>query len=246
MKILIASPSYDGLVRVEYMKSIMSLTSYLEKINIKWELLTESSTLLHVMRSVMASKAMMDDGYTHLLFVDTDMGFPVSAVQKMIEADKEVIGCAYPYRSIPLHEEVPSGPKTFRTAISEVVPYAVRLLPGQKKLEVKNGICEVGSLGTGLLLISVAALKKMVAIGAAKPYGCHFPYNQWHKHGTYHGFFEHLIVDGQYIGEDYSFCKRWVEECKGRIYAVIDQEILHIGQLPVIGRYIDRIKAGRS
>jgi hypothetical protein len=27
---------------------------------------------------------------------------------------------------------------------------------------------------------------------------------------------------------------------------VIDQEIFHIGQLPVIGRYIDRIKAGRS
>jgi hypothetical protein len=134
MKILIASPSYDGLVRVEYMKSIMVLTNYLEKANIKWELLTESSTLLHVMRSVMASKAMMDEGYTHLLFVDTDMGFPVSAVQKMIDADKEVIGCAYPYRSIPLHEEIPSGPKTFRTAISEAVPYALRLLPGQKKL----------------------------------------------------------------------------------------------------------------
>lgn len=245
MKILIASPTYDGAVRVEYMKSVMASTDYLSKAGIEWDLIIEPSTLLHVMRSVMASKAMMDGGYTHLLFVDTDMGFPASAVRKLIDAKKDVIGCAYPYRTIPLHEDIPSGPKTFRQAVSEVVPYAVRLRPGQQKLDVIDGVCEVGSLGTGLLLISVEALKKMVADGAAKPYGCHFPYNQWHKHPTYHGFFEHLVVDGQYIGEDYSFCKRWTEECGGQIYAVIDQEIFHVGPLPVIGRYVDRIKAGK-
>ena len=245
MKILIASPTYDGAVRIEYMKSVMALTDYLSKSGIEWEMLVEPSTLLHVMRSVMASKAMMDGGYTHMLFVDTDMGFPVSAVRKLIAADKEVIGCAYPYRTVPLHEEIPSGPKTFRAAISEVVPYAVRLRAGQKKLDVKGGICEVASIGTGLLLISVVALKKMVAAGAAKTYGCHFPYSQWHKHETYHGFFEHLVVDGQYIGEDYSFCKRWVDDCGGQIYAVIDQEIFHVGPLPVVGRYMDRLRAGK-
>lgn len=245
MKILIASPTYDGAVRVEYMKSVMATTDYLSKSGIEWDFLIEPSTLLHVMRSVMASKAMMDGGYTHLLFVDTDMGFPLSAVRKLIAADKEVIGCAYPYRTIPLHENIPAEPKTFRQAVSEVVPYAVRLRPDLKELAVTDGICEVGSLGTGLLLISVAALKKMVDAGAAKPYGCHFPYSQWHKHETYHGFFEHLVVDGQYLGEDYSFCKRWIEVCGGQIYAVVDQEIFHVGPMPVIGRYVDRLKAGK-
>lgn len=245
MKILIASPTYDGAVRVEYMKSVMATTDYLSKAGIEWDLMIEPSTLLHVMRSVMASKALMDGGYTHLLFVDTDMGFPVSAVRKLIDAKAEVIGCAYPYRTVPLHEEIPAGPKTFRAAISEVVPYAVRLRPGQKQLQVSDGICEVGSLGTGLLLISVEALQKMLDAGVVKTYGCHFPYNQWHKHATYHGFFEHLVIDGQYMGEDYSFCKRWTDQCDGRILAVIDQEIFHIGQLPVIGRYVDRIKAGK-
>jgi len=245
VKILIASPTYDGSVRVEYMKSVMAVTDYLDKSGIGWDLLVESATLLHVMRSVMASKALMDGDYTHLLFVDTDMGFPVSAVRKLVNAAVDVIGCACPYRTIPLHEQIPQGPKTFRSALAEVVPYAVRLRPGQNKLEVKDGVCEVGSLGTALLMVSVGALQKMVDSGAVKAYENHFPYNQWHRHPSYFGFFEHLVVDGQYKGEDYSFCKRWLDDCEGRIHAVIDEEILHIGPLPVLGRYMDRIKAGK-
>lgn len=245
MKILIASPTYDGAVRVEYMKSLMALTDYLLKAKIEWDLMVEASTLLHVMRSVMASKVLMDGNYTHLLFVDTDMGFPVSAIRKLIDAKVPVIGCAYPYRTIPLHEEIPNGPKTYRSAISQTVPYAVRLKTGQKKLNVSNGICEVGSLGTGLLLISAEALKKMVDLGAVKTYGCHFPYNQWHRHPKYYGFFEHLVVNDQYMGEDYSFCIRWAEMCGEKLFAVIDQEIMHIGPIPVIGTYLDRIKTGK-
>lgn len=245
MKILIASPTYDGAVRVEYMKSLMALTDYLLKAKIEWDLMVEASTLLHVMRSVMASKVLMDGNYTHLLFVDTDMGFPVSAIRKLIDAKVPVIGCAYPYRTIPLHEEIPTGPKTYRSAISQAVPYAVRLRAGQKKLNVRDGICEVDSLGTGLLLVSAEALKKIVEVGVVKTYGCSFPYNQWHHHPNYYGFFEHLVVDGQYLGEDYSFCKRWTDGCKEKLFAVIDQEIMHVGHIPVIGKYLDRIKTGR-
>ncbi len=245
MKILIASPTYDGAVRVEYMKSVMATTDYLSKAGIEWELMIEPATLLHVMRSVMASKALMDGDFTHLLFIDTDMGFHASAVQKLVEANVDVIGCAYPFRTIPLNQPVPQGEKTLRQAVAESVPYAVKLKKGTKKLDVKDGICDVGGIGTGLLLISVAALKKMLKLKVVETYSCHFPYNQWHKHKAYHGFFDYLVVGGQYIGEDYSFCQRWIDECDGKIYAVIDQEIFHIGNIPVIGRYLDKIKAGK-
>lgn len=127
MKILIASPSYDGAVRVEYMMSILALSDHLRARAIEHEVLVRSSTLLHVLRSVMASKVLLEDGYTHLLFVDTDMGFTVSAVEKMLRADKPVIGCAYPYRTVPLHEDPPEDVKPLRRTISSMVPYAVTL-----------------------------------------------------------------------------------------------------------------------
>lgn len=242
MKILVASPTYDGSVRKEYMRAIMVLTDYFRQAGIEWDLRLENGTLLHVMRSVMASSAMMDEATTHLLFVDTDMGFSVNAVKKLIAAKRDVIGCAYPYRTIPLHEEVRDAGRPLRQVLSEMVPYAVRLSPASE-VTVRRGICEVQAIGTGLLLISTEALRTMS--GKVGRYRNHFPYDQWHKHDEYLGFFDPVVLDGRHLGEDYSFCHRWTHDCGGRIHAVVDEEIMHMGPMPVLGRYLDRIKAGR-
>ncbi|HVZ46616.1 MAG TPA: hypothetical protein VHA82_22615 [Ramlibacter sp.] len=241
-KILIASPSYDGNVRKEFMRSIMVLTDYFRHAGIEWDMRIEQASLLHVMRSVMASKALLDEGTTHLLFIDTDMEFSVSAIRKLIAAGKDVIGCASPYRTIPLHEPVKEAGKTFRQAISQAVPYAVRLLPGTA-LTVERGICEVASIGTGIVLISTEALGRMRDSGAVGRYQAHFPYTQWFGHENYFGFFEPVVVDGTYLGEDYSFCRRWSERCGGKVYAVVDEEIGHYGPMPVLGRYLDQVRA---
>ena len=243
MKILIASPTYDGSVRREYMRSVMVMTDYFRQAGIEWDLRMESATLLHVMRSVMASKALLDGDITHILFVDTDMGFGASAVKKLIAAKRDVIGCACPYRTIPLHLQVGGGERTLRQAISEALPYAIRFREGQD-IAINDGVCEVQSIGTGILLVSTAALAQMK--DKVGQYQNHFPYDQWFRHPHYFGFFEPVVVDGRHLGEDYSFCRRWTEDCGGKIYAVVDEEIMHVGSLPVLGRYLDRIKSGKT
>lgn len=245
MKILIASPTYDGSVRKEYMRSIMAATAWLDAQKVGWEWLVESSTVLSVMRSAMASKALMDGDFSHILFVDTDMGFSVSALRKMVEADKPVMGCAYPYRTVPLDDAVEGPHASIRSLISQAAPYAIGFPRELSNLKVVKGICEVDFIGTGLLLISAEALAEMVRKGAAESFRTTFPYSQWHRHETYHGFFHHVMRDGAMLGEDYSFCHRWREECGGVIHAVVDEEIFHIGPLPVIGRYVDRLKSGK-
>lgn len=244
-KILIASPTYDGSVRKEYMHSIFCLTDFFRQAGIAWDILLESATVLHVMRSVMASKALLDEEFTHLLFVDTDMGFNVSAVRKLIEARKDVIGCAYPYRTIPLHEEIARAGETFRKSIGAILPYAVRFAPDTRAVRIEKGICEVQGIGTGLLLIAKEALGTMVEKGCVAKFVTGFPYSQWYRHPEYFGFFDHVKIDGAYLGEDYSFCQRWVTGCGGKVHAVVDEEIMHVGSLPVLGRYEDRLKSGR-
>lgn len=245
MKILIASPTYDGSVRKEYMRSIMAATAWLDAQKIGWEWLIESSTVLSVMRSVMASKALMDGGFSHILFVDTDMGFAVSAVRKLVEADKPMVGCAYPYRTVPLDDAIEGPYPSIRSLISQSAPYAITLPEGVSNLKVSNGLCEAASIGTGLLLISTDGLAEMVRKGSTGSFRTTFPYSQWHHHAEYHGFFHHLTLDGAILGEDYSFCHRWRVDCQGMIHAVVDEEIFHIGPLPVIGRYVDRLKSGK-
>ena len=242
---MIASPTYDGSVRKEYMQSILHMTDYFRSEGIAFELLLEPATVLHVMRSVMASKALRDEDITHLLFVDTDMGFPVDAVRKLIRSGKDVIGCACPFRTIPLHDTVSQSGGSFRKAISEILPYALKFPPGTATIDIAGGICEVTGIGTGLLLISKQALKIMQDKGGLGTFAARFPYSQWYSGETYFGFFEHVIVDGAYLGEDYSFCHRRTESCGGKVYALVDEEIMHIGPLPVLGRYIDKLKAGK-
>ena len=244
MRILIATPTYDGSVRKEYMRSIFDLVEYFNRQNIAWELFLEPATLLHTMRSVMASKALNED-FTHILFVDADIGFSMPAVKKLLDAKKDVIGCAYPYRTIPLHEEVQNLDIPFRKAISQILPYAVKFPPGTKKIDITNSICEVSAIGTGLLLISKDALDSMITASSVEKFKTHFPYTQWFKGASYYGFFEYVSIDGVHLGEDYSFCHRWTNLCKGKIYAVVDEEIMHIGPVPILGRFIDKLSLGK-
>lgn len=212
-KIIVCSPSYDGAVRVEYMKSILRLIEYFRDSNIKFDLIVEKSTILHEMRSVMASKVLHDRHATHLLFIDTDMGFDVSAVRKMIDSGRDVIGCACPYRTIPLHENVNRPGESLRKTISKKLPYNVGFAPGTTEISIANGICEVDRIGTGLLLISKHALKSMHATTRIEHFKNKFPYNQWYDQEEYVGFFEHMKSDGYLFGEDYSFCMRWKTLC---------------------------------
>jgi hypothetical protein len=245
MKILIASPTYDGSVRMEYMQAIMRLTDYFRQAGIAWDIVLEPATLLHVARSVMASKVLLDEDTTHLLFVDTDMGFSVDAVRQLIDAKKDVVGCAYPYRTIPLQDTIQKEGQTFRQAISEAVPYAVRFGPGVKNVDVVDGLCEVAGIGTGLLLISRHVLETMRDMPGMGRFKVGFPYNQWYSGKYYWGYFDYMVVNEAYVGEDYSFCHRWTQECKGKIYAVVGREVMHIGPVPVMGRYMDRLRTGK-
>ncbi len=241
-KILIASPTYDGNVRSEYMRSVMRLTDELRERDVAWRLLLESATLLHTMRSVMASLVLEERDYSHLLFVDTDLNFDAASVLKMLAADREVIGCAYPYRTVPLHETVTTAGRTLRQVIAGKVPYAITLPEGIKNIDVVNGICEVASIGTGLLLIRRSALESLASSGQIGRFMTTFPYSQWYRHSHYHGFFGHLQADGRDYGEDYSFCRRWRELCAGKVYGLISDEVGHIGPLPVLGRYLERLR----
>ena len=41
-----------------------------------------------------------EDGYTHLLFIDSDIDFDFATIETMLKADKDVIACPYPMKSL--------------------------------------------------------------------------------------------------------------------------------------------------
>ena len=108
-----------------------------------------------------------------------------------------------------------------------------------------NGLCRVATISTGLLLICSSALEALAASGRISRFVTTFPYSHWYHHSHYYGFFSHLQAEGGDYGEDYSFCRRWRELCEGRIHALVSDEVGHIGPLPVLGRYLERLQSAQ-
>ena len=57
-----------------------------------------SLSILPLARNLFASLVLEDKSYTHLLFVDSDMGFSPSLIAKMIAFQRPVVGVIAPRR----------------------------------------------------------------------------------------------------------------------------------------------------
>ena len=72
-KLLIAIPCYDTL-RAEFAKSLIALMAKLTKDGMAYEVLIVSGTVVHMARDNLAKHA-VNNGFTHVLWLDSDMVF---------------------------------------------------------------------------------------------------------------------------------------------------------------------------
>ena len=63
---------------------------------------------------------------------------------------------------------------------------------------------------------------------------------QYEEKQFYYNFFDtiHDKKTQTYMGEDFGFCKLWTD-IGGKIFAVVDEYIMHVGEHQYIGRYMD-------
>lgn len=89
-KVLIATPCFDGTVRDEYLLSLLQLREQID-----FDLfLIPGIHFVDTARDVAAAKFLASDA-EYLFFIDADLGWDASAVIRMIESGKDVIGGAY-------------------------------------------------------------------------------------------------------------------------------------------------------
>jgi hypothetical protein len=138
----------------------------------------------------------MREGCSHILFIDSDMTFPQDMVQRLLKHDVDIVAanCA--------RRRMPTGP-TAQNYDENGVRQLVYTMPDSTGLE------EVGSIGTGIMLI-----KKEVFQNMSEPW-FDMPW-QTGKRG--------------YMGEDVFFCKK-AQELGFKVYIDHDvsKEIGHIG-----------------
>lgn len=98
-KIMIGTPSYGGVVTIEYLKSIIRLHEY----NVQYTIALLSNPLLMQVRNDMFTSFVSDEmkDYSHLFFLDADIGVRPEDIVKLIEHDKPLIGAVFPKKVKP-------------------------------------------------------------------------------------------------------------------------------------------------
>jgi len=201
-KVHFMTPCYGGQITEVCFNSYLQWSVIATKNNIDFQIDTLSNeSNVNRARNTCASKFLSGDA-THLMFVDADIKFNPTDVVKLLTHDKDIVGGIYPQKTLP--------PKMVVNTINN----------GKRE----GNLIEVGTIGTGFMLIKRTVFEKLIEEGAT-------PYNDQMEliNNNQYDFFQCTIDSrGRYLTEDWSFCRRW-RQVGGEVWADLDVALEHVG-----------------
>lgn len=237
MKVLIGVPAYGDAVRVNCTIALMALAQRFDEVGVGYETVFLSMARIEAARSSMASRVFRDASFTHILFVDSDVGFRPEAVLRLLKRDTPIAACTYPSRSIDLEAFAKhvQGAQDHSRAVSRSLPYPP--LGDLGRVQVQDGWIVTKQAPTGLMLI-----KRHVFVDLAARYP-ELLINCTEYPGIPAGpvlqcFSAYRREDGLFLGEDLSFCRRWAD-MGGEVHVLIDELLSHAGVMVTAGRMLD-------
>jgi NDP-sugar pyrophosphorylase family protein len=186
-KLMIAIPCYDGKVNIRTAFAIAELVPKLDKMGVRLNLVHMSGCSIITKARNKLVRNFMESDCTDFLFVDADVVINTDAVTRLLalSSDKDVVAGSYPRRS--------KDAKFFLDFYLDE--------DGQLEFD-DHGLMRVESVSTGFMLIRRHVIEHMIE-----------KHPEWQYAGdgdgeTEHALFDFMILNGQYIGEDYAFCLR--------------------------------------
>jgi hypothetical protein len=187
--VCIVTPAYDGRVHAQFATSLAETRLLLEANGIKVSTFIEPNGSLLVAARNRLTERFWESGATHMLCIDSDLGWPAQAVLAMLQSNKEIIAGVYPSRK--------EKGFIFR-------PFFVDGDEKQGMVHDKH-LIKMEAIPAGFMLIQRETIKKMRKMLPHLYYG---PKDPRDKSESTYMFFNTELIDGQFWGEDYVFCKR--------------------------------------
>lgn len=251
-RVLLATPAYGSMVTTSYMSSVLQLTNSLKGVNFSLQFLDYA--LLCKQRNFFISRLLQED-FTHLLFVDADMGFSPHTIKALFDLNQPIAACAYPSRAMQWEAMQVAAKQhdNVNTMKAHALNYVCEnsleqgikdnLDAANRRLTLRdNKFIPCYAAGTGLMLIQKTVPEQLKA--KYPELWVDHPSNPYPDFGPLDGIlqcFEGMQNDkGQFISEDLSFCKRWVEGCGGDIWVNIKDPISHSGNMHFESAFLDR------
>lgn len=202
IKVFVATPAYDGRVLTDYAISIAETgqVATLCGINMTATVLGNGA-FIDLARNAFC-KMFLESDATHLFFIDADLKWEPRAFVALAQAGLPVVAGCYPKRQDP-----------------EEYPVRYEPHPETKGLWVDQGFIMCSRVPTGFLCIERKVIEEMW--WAAKPIKV---VNQPEMRQL---FYTYVNEDGDFVGEDFAWCKDYVERYKRFIPVWPDFDFTH-------------------
>jgi len=220
MKIFIATPAFDGKTHVQYTIALAETCMLLATNRIEYKISVNCSGSLLIAERNRLNKAFLESDCTHMLCIDSDLGWPAIAVLKMLEHDVDFVAGLYPAR----------GEKTFLFR-------GVHKEDGALETNGKS-LLKMEYIPAGFMLMKRCVLEKMTQHFAHLYFQ---PKAEKLKDEWGHCLFETEVRDGEFWGEDYVFCRR-ARECGFDIWIDPLIQFDHAGNIGMFAEMITNEK----
>ena len=258
-KLFIATPMYGGQCYGLYAKAALDTQTTLSKYGIecKFSFLFNESLITRA-RNYLVDE-FLRSGYTHMMFIDSDIHFNPQDIIALLALDKDVIGGPYPKKSINwknIAEAARKHPDMPVTDLPSLVgEYVFNVVKGTKSFQVTEPI-EVLEIGTGHMMIKREVFTKMAEAYPNIQYKPdHVGQANFDGSRYIHAYFDTIIDtkdsptgggSDRYLSEDYMFCQMW-RKIGGQIYMCPWMKNQHIGtyafagDMPAVAKYTGKL-----
>ena len=216
LKVLIATPCYGGMTNSNFMLSMTMLYRLIghEALDFTSVTIANESLITRARNGIVST--FIEKDFTHLFFIDADIGFKHIDVFRLLLKKKDVITGAYPMKTIDWEKTV--GSSSWEEAQRRSIHYVINPVKEENnEVRIVDGLIKVLDAGTGFMCISKEAIDQII-----DAYGEEIMYLKdsvsvddtgkvSHIKEPAYAIFDTSIEQGsnRYLSEDYTFCRRW-------------------------------------
>jgi hypothetical protein len=234
-KLFVATPMYGGQCFGMYCKSALDLQGLCSNygIEVRFSFIFNESLITRA-RNYLVDE-FLRSGFTHMLFIDSDIHFDPRDVIALLALDRDIIGGPYPKKSIKwssVKQAILNNPNIEPGELDKVTgDYVFNPVPGTDKFSVAEPV-EVLEIGTGYMMIKRHVFEKFEAAYPELRYKPdHVGQDNFDGSRYIHAYFDTVIDHGKsdrYLSEDYMFCQWW-RNIGGQIWLCPWMKTHHIG-----------------
>ena len=229
----VATPCFAGNLTQVYHTSMMGLAAAAAERGIGFSAIyTAGDSLITRARNRLVNRFLEQPRWSHLLFIDADIGFEPDQAFRLLASGHGVVGGIYPVKNVFWDRIVP---ETLTPAAREARSLEYVVGAGETPHEDSHGFLAVDYVGTGFLLIARSTLELLCARFPGTRYFTDDAADKnffQHSHARVpkYALFDTRIdhKTGRYLSEDYAFCEM-CREAGEEVWADLTSRLSHVG-----------------